>query len=129
MRSSTQGFSIIEVLVAAVIILVTISAFAVFNTQTARSVSTAQLATYTADALTAASLAITQGNATYLHSRELTAADLQDLTSNGTRRTALRPALSGTITAQGSDPPRYLVTIRGPDFALSNIVTAPGGNP
>ena len=34
-----------------------------------------------------------------------------------------------TITAQGSDPPRYLVTIRGPDFALSNIVTAPGGNP
>lgn len=129
MRSSTQGFSILDVLIGTAVILVTLTAFVVFASQTARTYSNAQLSTYAADALTATSLAITQGNPTYLQTRELTAADLQNVTSIGTQRAALRPALSGTIVGQGSDPPRYLVTIRGPDFALSSLVTAPGGAP
>lgn len=87
------------------------------------------LTTYAADALSAAAQAITRGNPQYARTRALSAADLQLLASQGGRRAALRPALSGSITALGRDPPRYQVTIQGPSFELSAVVTAPGGTP
>lgn len=129
MHPRMQGFSLIEVLLATVVLLIAVTIFAALNAQSARGVSTAQLSTYASDALTATSVQIAQGNPQYLQSRELRAEDLQRLTTTDTRRSALRPALSGTITVQSSDPPRYLISIRGPDFTLTRTATAPGGAP
>ena len=126
----TQGFSLIEVLLAVVVLMIAVTLYASLNTQGARTISNANLSTYAADALTATSLQITQGNPLYLHSRSLTPEDLQQLSINDEgRRSALRPALSGTITAQGGSPPRYDITIRGPDFILARTAVAPGGEP
>jgi Tfp pilus assembly protein PilV len=125
----THGFSLAEVLIATALMLMAVTAFALFNAQAARTISTSELATYAADALDAAAQAINVGNPAYTQSRALSAQDLQLLASATGQRAAFRPALSGTITAQNADPPRYEVAITGPGFTLRAQATAPGGSP
>lgn len=129
MRRATQGLTLTETLLAVVLLVLLVTAFAVASTQAARTVAGGQLSTYAADALQNAALAINRGNPQYARSRALSASDLQLLASQDGRRAALRPALSGSITAEAGDPPRYRVTIQGPDFQLQATATAPGGTP
>lgn len=129
MRRHTAGITIAESLLAAIILLIAAASFAVLATQAARTTSASQLASYGADALSAAASAVQRGNPSYLQSRSLSAQDLQLLASTGGRRAALRPALHGDIRALGGDPPRYLITVQGPEFELKATATAPGGSP
>lgn len=124
----SAGFTLIEVLLATLILLLAAAAFATLATQSARSTSSSQVSSYAADVLAKATTAINEGNPTYLQSRDLSSADFQRLGS-GNRRTTLRPALTGRIQSLGGDPPRYRVQISGQDFTLESIATAPGGTP
>ena len=125
----TLGVTVTESLLAALVLLLAAASFASLATQSARTTSNGQLTIYAADTLSAAASAINRGNPLYLQSRSLSAEDLQLLASSGGRRAALRPALSGNITDLGSNPPRYRVSVRGPDFQLTAVATAPGGTP
>jgi hypothetical protein len=125
----TTGLTLTETLLSTLLLLLVLTVFAATSTQAARTVAGGQLSTYAADALQNAAQAITRGNPQYMRSRTLTAADLQLLASQDGRRAALRPALSGTITPEAADPPRYRVTISGPSVQLQAVVTAPGGTP
>jgi Tfp pilus assembly protein PilV len=106
MRAPTTGLTLTETLLSTVLIVLILTAFAAASTQAARTVSGSQLTAYAADALQAAAQAIARGNPQYTQTRTLSAADLQLLASQDGRRAALRPALTGTITAQAGDPPR-----------------------
>ncbi|AXH00686.1 hypothetical protein DVJ83_16155 (plasmid) [Deinococcus wulumuqiensis] len=129
MHRHNAGVTIAESLLAATVLLIAAASFAMLATQSARTTSSSQLAVYGADALSAAASAVQRGNPRYLQARALNAEDLQLLASTGGRRAALRPALRGEIKPLGGDPPRYLITIQGPDFQVSATATAPGGSP
>ncbi|GGR38554.1 type IV pilus modification PilV family protein [Deinococcus ruber] len=128
-RTRTAGITLIEALLSAVVIVLALVAFATVNLQSARTVSSSQLSTYAADALTAVTASIQQGGLQYARPLDLSAEDLQVLASSGSKRAALRPALSGQISPLGGDPPTYRVQIRSSDFTLAAIATAPGGTP
>lgn len=129
MTQRTTAFTLIEVLLAAAVLLLAAATFASLNAQAARSITQAQLSTTATDALKAAAQAIRGGNSTYTQTRTLTSADLALLSEPDGRATRVLPSLSGTITANGGNPPTYTITITGPDFTITAPATAPGGTP
>lgn len=126
---NTSGLTLIEVLLAALVLLLAMTAFASLAAQSARTASSSQLSAFAADALSSASDAINTGNPAYLKNRALGSDDIALLATQQSRRNTLRPALTGQIQYLGGDPPRYRVQIRGPDFSLQTVATAPGGMP
>lgn len=125
-----HGFTLIETLLAAIVLLLALAGFAVLSAQSARTLATSQLTSYASDALQSLSQAINQGNPTYTHAATLNGQDLALLmTENGNHRQAATEALSGVVTPLGSDPPRFRVTVGNADFRLSAVATAPGGTP
>ncbi len=128
-RHTRLGITMTEALVVTAVLLSVITLFAQVNVTSARAAVTAELSTYATDALQATAAAINDGNPAYATSRTLSATDLQLLASTGGRRQTLVPALTGQITPLASDPPRYRITLQGPDIHLTATATAPGGTP
>lgn len=128
-RARHAGLSLVEVLLATVVVLITITAFALLSRQSALAVSTAYLAEYSADVLTATTRQIQQGNPEYTRSMTLSPAQILILAKAGSARHTQAPALTGTVAALGHDPPRYRVTLRGPGLEISAVAVAPGGTP
>lgn len=129
MKRNTLGVTLVESLLAALVLLLASAAFAMLVTQSARTTANSQLAIYAGDALSAATSAIQRGNPRYIQNTTLSPQDLQLLASTGGRRAALRPALSGQIRNLAGNPPRFEITVRGPDIELKAVATAPGGTP
>ena len=128
-RTRTLGITLTETLLATVLLLVVVTAFAKMNAQVARTVSNSELSVYASDALTTVSRAINEGNPVYTRDTTLSAEDIQLLASTETHRAVLRPALSGHITPiNGSDPPTYRIVIGSNDFQMNATSIGPGGS-
>lgn len=126
---NASGLTLIEVLLAALVLLLAVTAFASLAAQSAKTAASSQLSAYAADALSSASDAINIGNPAFTRNRNLGSDDVALLAAQNSRRNTLRPALSGQIRFIGGDPPQYRIQIRGPDFSLQTVATAPGGTP
>ena len=128
-RTRTLGITLTETLLATVLLLAVVTAFAQINAQAARTVSNSELSVYASDALANVSRAINEGNPAYTRDTNLSAEDIQLLASTGTHRAVLRPALSGHITPiNGSDPPTYRIAIGSSDFEMDATAIGPGGS-
>lgn len=125
----TSGLTLVEALVATVLLLLALTAFAAVAAQSARVVSTGQLATFAADALGAAAQAAQRGNTQYTQARTLTSTELRLLAQSTGRRNDLSAALTGEVVPQGGNPPRVRISVRGPGIDVSEVVTIPGGTP
>jgi Tfp pilus assembly protein PilV len=125
----TAGLSIVEVLLAAAVLLLGVLGFTLVIQQSAASVARSYLSSAAATALQNVSQQIQNGHPDYTRTRTLTPTDLTQLATEGGVRQEQSAALSGTITALASDPPTYRVTLTSLDFTLSALVNAPGGAP
>lgn len=129
MKHNLHGFTIVEALLATVVLLLGVTLFAYINAQAARTVTDGQLASYAADALDATAQAINVGNPNYTRTRALNTADLNLLATSGGRRQTIQPSMTGQITDRQTDPPTFQVQISGPGVQLTAVATAPGGTP
>lgn len=127
----TAGLTLVEALLATALLLLTLVYFASVAAQSARTVSTGQLATFAADALSAAAQAAQRGNTRYTQSRTMTTTELRLLAQSTGRRNDLSAALKGVITPLTGNPPRVQISITAPSagVTVSEVVTIPGGTP
>lgn len=128
-----EGFSLIEVLVAGVILTLLLGAFARMGVQSERNSTTLSAAALAADSAGLISAEINRGNPVTLppagaSSRTLDASMVSALSAGeGLRSQIAAAGLVATVTALGGNPPVYQinVTTGGTAFAVNAI--GPGG--
>ena len=128
-RGSAAGFTLIEVLVALVILALVIGVYlraSVADSSAQTSLSLNQVA---GKSLAVVTREINQGNPAAMHTH-LTPQDIAALT-DGQDRSLLTSTFSAAVTpVAGSDPPQYRVTVTDDKGnGLNATAIAPGGTP
>lgn len=131
-RPTTSGFSLIEVLVAAVIITLLLATFARMSVQSERNTTTLNAATLTADTANLIGVEVRSGNSSVIPTsgtQPLSTSVLAALTpSDGQRAQITSSGLTGTVTALGGNPPLYRITTEAAGTRTVIDTIGPGGS-
>lgn len=126
------GFSLIEVLVAGVIITLLLATFARMGIQSERNSTSLSAATLTADAAAMVGAEVQAGNPAVTPTSgttSLNAALLATLSpSAGQREQIAATGITGTVTAIGGNPPLYQVSVVTAGTSTVVVTIGPGGN-
>ncbi|MBZ9714412.1 type IV pilus modification PilV family protein [Deinococcus multiflagellatus] len=129
----TDGFSMVEVLVAGVILILLLGTYAQLSVQAERNNTALSAGTLAADSAALISQEITRGNPVMTpdtgHSVHLAPNLIASLSSGPTLRSQIAAAeLQATVTGLGGNPPTYRVTVLTSSTPFHVTVVGPGGS-